>query len=143
MNPSTLDILLRILRNFALLAFVGVVAVVLWEIIVRPLLLRPLAELRRVLEIYRIREQQRAFLEAEAKRVAGLKATIVSVGGVEQDPGGTLHLLAGWEFDCSNGTPVHRVDGNRNYLYCGYTKAELLEIHSRADEFNCLRKPQH
>lgn len=104
--------------------------------ILRPGLAKMLEEPIKVWTIYRIRRQQRLELEAHVRRIASLKARIAAVGTIEgSDPRGQLILGPGWSFDCSNGTPINRVDELGVYRFCGYTSAELREIHARRDEF--------
>ena len=115
-----------------------VVIAILWIAyeLMRPLVVHLLKEPRAVLEIYRIRRQQRAQIAAEIKRVAGLKARIERIGSIEGvDASGALVIGPGWSFDCSNGVPINRIDERGIYRFCGYTKKELLEIHARRDEY--------
>lgn len=109
-------------------------ALVFWEGLIRPALLRPFAEFRSAMEIVRIRRQNRALIEREQKRLEGLKATVVSVGDMTMI-NGVVDIGQGWEFDCRGEVPVHRVDAKGTYRYCGYSRDDLIEIYKRRDEF--------
>jgi len=116
-------------------AAIVLATLLLWEGAARPLLAKPAAELRAVLEIWRIRRQARTRLERDMAAIAALKAKILSVGEIEQHPGGGITLHGNWQFDCSNGAMVHRVDAHGVQFYCGYSDKELVEIWKRRDEF--------
>lgn len=112
-------------------ATLGFLVVALWEVLLR----RHWLELVELVKIARWRRKQRAMIAAEMKRVAALKGVIRNVGGIAIAPDGSLLLLDGWEIDVSNGAPVNRVGDDGVLYYCGYTRAELLEIHKRRDEY--------
>lgn len=117
------------------IALIIVLAVLNWEWWVKRQLLRPWAEVRAVLDIYRIRRQQRRILRKSIAEIEKLKAKILAIGGVQIMGPNDVHLLAGWSFDCSNGTPVNHVDQQGVPHYCGYSARELIEIYKRRDEY--------
>lgn len=117
------------------IAYVVVATLVFWEGAARPYLRGPANELLAVINIWRIRRQARTQLERDMATIAALKAKILSVGEIEQLPGGSIRLHGDWQFDCSNGTIPHRVDAKGTPYYCGYSDKELVEIWKRRDEF--------
>lgn len=122
-------------ENLSFVALPLLVSVlVIWER-ARPTLLRAVAEVRAVWEIYRARVERRRFIVEHEKHLATLKAKIVGVGPAQLLPGGQCSLGDGWLFDCSNGTPVHRMGADGLMRYCGYTSAELHEISLRPAEY--------
>lgn len=66
---------------------------------------------------------------------ANLKAGIVRVGDAQVGPDSII-LGEDWLFDTSNGAPVHSVGPDGLPRFCGYTVAELKEVHARRAEFN-------
>lgn len=122
-------------RNAILIASCTIAIICLWESVVKRAILRPWAELRAVIDIYRIRRQHRTQLARDMAILEKLKAKIVSIGELEQFPDGTIRLHGAWQFDCSNGTIPSRVDAKGIPYYCGYSDKELLEIWKRRDEY--------
>lgn len=76
-------------------------------------------------------------LRAEERRLDGLKAKVVRVGGIQELGQGVILLTGEWEFDgrTPNGPiPIQRLGLDGQMRFCGYTNAELREIHAhRAD----------
>lgn len=44
-------------------------------------------------------------------------------------------MLNGWQMDCTGDIPMLEITRDDEVLWCGYTKAELLEISTRKLEW--------
>lgn len=100
-------------------------------------------KLREFLSFWRAWSRQQELvhhLRAHHARLAGIKARVVSIGEIWPAPHGNGVILGPeWEFDCSNGAMLNRVDDNGTHYFCGYTAAELREIHAHRQEWEPLR----
>lgn len=73
-------------------------------------------------------------LDEQARRCA-LKAKITKIGDIKDGPDGSIMLIDGWTFDCSNGAIESRFDVYGNHYYCGYSLNELREICAHREEW--------
>ncbi len=89
------------------------------------------ADLREALRLIAARRLRRRY----AVDRANLKAAIIRVGEAEVGRE-SIVIGEGWEFDLSNGAPVHSIGPDGVPRFCGYTVPELKEVHARRAEFN-------
>lgn len=82
------------------------------------------------------RDQRRVMrqLAADHRARAAIKARIVHIGQAWRHNDGSL-VLAGWQFDCSNGALARDFAPGQPLRFYGYTADELAEIYVRRKEF--------
>ena len=80
----------------------------------------------------------RKAIDAEIKRIAGLKADVIRVGTYHMEDrrgaGPIMQLHGDWIFNLRGQVPAQRWDG-KTYYFAGYTQAELIEIAARREEW--------
>lgn len=95
---------------------------------------RDLAKLVREIKALHDQRQVMRQLVADYRKRAAIKARIVHIGQAWRHDDGSL-VLAGWQFDCSNGALARDFTPGQPLRFYGYTAAELSEIYVRRAEF--------